>query len=243
LIIRKYILNGQFSNFSHFLFLWIEFEAIWICFFWYYIHIKTQVNRNFSTSTFLFFEYLDEPWDHTVWYYSTSATTKLNIFFRKLNNNISCNNNFKYCFNKLYYLTLYTFSIEINENRQSDTRCLIQDVVSPHCGDKRMARRCTRRSLSNYFDMTSYHWNVRQNIITWHWWMNRKNNLTSYTKCSLPQEYCTHFNSTLAISLKFVFIEMLDKVITYIVWWYQTVYQVLSVAWTNRITTSRDSDS
>jgi hypothetical protein len=28
---------------------------------------------------------------------------------------------------------------------------------------------------------------------------------------------------------------MLDKLITYIVWWYKTVYQVLSVAWTNRI--------
>jgi SAM-dependent MidA family methyltransferase len=39
--------------------------------------------------------------------------------------------------------------------------CLIQDVVSPYCGDKGMARRCTRRSLPNYFDMTSYHWNVR----------------------------------------------------------------------------------
>ena len=50
---------------------------------------------------------------------------------------------------------------KINERRLSDTRCLIQDVVSPHCGDKRIARRCTRRSLSNYFDMTSYHWNVR----------------------------------------------------------------------------------
>jgi hypothetical protein len=44
--------------------------------------------------------------------------------------------------------------------------CLIQDVISPHCGDKRMARRCTRRSLPNYFDMTSYHWNVRQNTVT-----------------------------------------------------------------------------
>ena len=32
---------------------------------------------------------------------------------------------------------------------------------------------------------------------------------------------------------------MLDRLITYIliVWWYKTVYQVLSVAWTNRITT------
>jgi hypothetical protein len=93
------------------------------------------------------------------------------------------------------------------------------------------------RSLPNYFDMTSYHWNARQNTVTWRWWMNGKNNVTSYTKCSLPQEYCTHFNSTLAICLKFVFIEMLDKFITYIVWWYKTVYQVLFVAWTNRITT------
>jgi hypothetical protein len=31
--------------------------------------------------------------------------------------------------------------------------------------------------------------------------------------------------------------QMLDKFITCIVWWYKTVYQVLSVAWTNRITT------
>ena len=64
------------------------------------------------------------------------------------------------------YLTLYTFSFEINESRLSDTRCLIQDAVSPHCGDKRMARRCTRRSLPNYFDMMSYHWNARQNTVT-----------------------------------------------------------------------------
>jgi len=53
--------------------------------------------------------------------------------------------------------------------------------------------------------------------------MNEKNNVTSYTKCSLLQEYCTHSNSTLAICLKFIFIEMLDKLITYIVWWYKTV--------------------
>jgi hypothetical protein len=32
---------------------------------------------------------------------------------------------------------------------------------------------------------------------------------------------------------------MLDKLIIYIVWWYKTVYHVLSVAWTNRITTRR----
>jgi hypothetical protein len=89
-----------------------------------------------------------------------------------------------YC---IIYLTLYTFSFEINESRLSDTRCLIQDVVSPHCGDKRMVRRCTRRSPSNHFDMTSYHWNMRQNTVTWRWGMNGKNYVTSYTKCSLPQ--------------------------------------------------------
>jgi hypothetical protein len=33
---------------------------------------------------------------------------------------------------------------------------------------------------------------------------------------------------------------MLDKLITYIVCWYNTLYQVLSVVWTNRITTRRD---
>jgi hypothetical protein len=64
------------------------------------------------------------------------------------------------------YLTLYTFSFEINESRLSGTRCLIQDIVSPQCGDKRMARRYSRRSLPNYFNMTSYHWNVRQNTVT-----------------------------------------------------------------------------
>ena len=63
---------------------------------------------------------------------------------------------------------MYVF-VEINESHLSDTRCLIQDVVSPHCGDKRMARRCTKRSLPNYFDMTLYHWNVRQTTVTWHW--------------------------------------------------------------------------
>ena len=39
--------------------------------------------------------------------------------------------------------------------------------------------------------------------------------MTSSIKCSLPQEYCTNFNSALVICLKFVFIEMLDKLITY----------------------------
>jgi hypothetical protein len=36
------------------------------------------------------------------------------------------------------------------------------------------SQRCTRRSLPNYLAMTSFHWNVRQNILTWRWWMNDK---------------------------------------------------------------------
>jgi hypothetical protein len=36
------------------------------------------------------------------------------------------------------------------------------------------SQRCTRCSLPNYLFMTSYHWNVRQNILTWRWWMNNK---------------------------------------------------------------------
>ena len=83
-----------------------------------------------------------------------------------------------------FYLKLCTFSFEINESRQCGTRCLIQDVVSPQCGDKRMARRCTL----NYFIMTSYHWNVRQNTHSNVTLVNHgKNNVTSCTKCSLPR--------------------------------------------------------
>jgi hypothetical protein len=36
------------------------------------------------------------------------------------------------------------------------------------------SQRCMRRFLPNYLIMTSYHWNVRQNILTWRWWMNDK---------------------------------------------------------------------
>ena len=143
----------------------------------------------------------------------------------------------------MLYLTLHTFSFEINESLLSDTRCLIQDAVSPHCGDKRMSRRCTRRSLPNYFDMTAYHWNVRQNTVTWHWWMNGNKQRDVMHKMSSPWEYCTNFNSTLVICLRFVFIDILDKCITYIVWLYKIMYQVLPVVWTNRITTRRYRDS
>ena len=37
------------------------------------------------------------------------------------------------------YLTFCTFSFEIKESSLSDTKCLIQYTVAPHCGDKRMA--------------------------------------------------------------------------------------------------------
>jgi hypothetical protein len=41
-----------------------------------------------------------------------------------------------------------------------------------------MPRRCTRRSLPKYLVMTSYHWNVRENTVTWHHWMNDKMKIT-----------------------------------------------------------------
>jgi hypothetical protein len=91
-----------------------------------------------------------------------------------------------YCFRSFTNVRLLCF-VEINESRLSDKRCMIQDVVSPHSGDKIMVRRCTKRSLPNYFDMTSYHWNVRQNTVTWHWWKSGNNNLTSCTKRNLTE--------------------------------------------------------
>jgi hypothetical protein len=98
-----------------------------------------------------------------------------------------CNEVTKYrkiSLDKISYLTLCRFSFEINK-----VACLIQDVVhlSPHCGDERMVRLWTRRSLPNYFVMTLYHWNVRENTVTWHRWMNGKYKVTSCIKCSLTQ--------------------------------------------------------
>ena len=39
------------------------------------VDTKTQVNQNSTISTFLFVWFLDESWDHAVWYYSIEATT------------------------------------------------------------------------------------------------------------------------------------------------------------------------
>jgi hypothetical protein len=57
------------------------------------------------------------------------------------------------------------------------------------------------------------------------------NNMTSCTKCSLPRVLYKFVDliSTLVICLKFVFIEMLDKLITYIVCWCKTLYQACGV--------------
>jgi hypothetical protein len=68
-------------------------------------------------------------------------------------------------------------------------------------------------------------------IVQWHWkWSNSyvtsvnvlqpTNNVTSCTKCSLPHSIVqsVHFFSTHVICFKFVFIEMFDKLITYIVY-------------------------
>ena len=68
--------------------------------------------------------------------------------------------------------------------------------------------------------------------------------ITWCTTCSLPQSVqhvvslrveskFVNFNPTLIICLKFVFIEMLDKLITYIMFWYKTMYQILPVSRTN----------
>ena len=106
MVTQIYIFNVKISNLSKWSF---SFFLIWIwsnyiCFFWYYIDIKTQVNGNFTSSLvhFYFLGYLDEPWDHTVWYHSIPETNKIKNK-NTLNNTNSCNNNFKYCFNKLHY--------------------------------------------------------------------------------------------------------------------------------------------
>ena len=134
--------------------------------------------------------------------------------------------------------TIYPFSFEFKGRSLSDTRCMIQYVISPHCGDKRMARRCTRSSLPNYFVMTSFHAGKKRQCKQRKQSkrMNCKNNVTSCTKCSLHQSMHKFINliSTFVICLKFVFIEMLDKLITCIVCWYSILYQVLPVVWTRR---------
>jgi hypothetical protein len=57
-----YIFNFQILANDYFLpFFKFEFKAIIFISFWYYIDIKTQVNRNFTTSTFGGGGVLDKP--------------------------------------------------------------------------------------------------------------------------------------------------------------------------------------
>ena len=71
----------------------------YIQFFQYNVDIKTWVNRNSTTSTFLF-----------VWFQMNPEITQFDIIqsqllqqLKKTTNVNLCNNNFKYCFHKLYY--------------------------------------------------------------------------------------------------------------------------------------------
>ena len=57
--------NFQILASDHFLFFYLNLNQLHL-FLWYHMDIKTQVNRNFTTSIFLFFGYLDEPRDHAV---------------------------------------------------------------------------------------------------------------------------------------------------------------------------------
>ena len=55
-------------------------------------------------------------------------------------------------------------------NAHSDRRLRVIGVFTVNM----TSQRCTRCSLPNYLVISSYHWNVRQNILTWRWWMNDK---------------------------------------------------------------------
>ena len=90
-------------------------------------------------------------------------------------------------------------------NQRSDAKCMMQDVVSPHC-DQRMPRRCTRRSLTKYLLMTSYHWNVRENTVTWHRWMNDTMKITwrhARNLISLRILYTFYFNPCYLFKIHF----------------------------------------
>ena len=68
----------------------------------------------------------------------------------------------------------------------TEVACLIQNGVSPHCGDKSMARRCTRRSVELLsHDVISLECERKHsNVASLN---ERQNNVTSCTKCSLHQ--------------------------------------------------------
>ena len=113
-------------------------------------------------------------------------------------------------------------------------------MLCHHTGDKRMVRRCMWRSLPNYFVMThdiisleceTQHSNVTLAKITWHHAQN---------VVSLRVLY--KFNSTFVICLKFVFIEKLDKLITYIVYMVKNIRQNEQLPFTSNYWTQKDHD-
>ena len=102
LVIRIYILmeNFQILANDHFLFYLSWIWSNYMCFFWYYIDIETHVNRNFTTSTFLFF--LVFRWSLRSRSLVLFDSSNYRKYLKKtLNNTNSCNNNLRYCFNKL----------------------------------------------------------------------------------------------------------------------------------------------
>ena len=135
----------------------------------------------------------------------------------------------------IFYLTLWTFSFNINES-------LIQDVVSPHCGDQRIRRRCTRRSLPKYLVMTSYLWNVRENTVTWHRWMNDKMKITwphARNVVSLRILYKFYFNPCYLFKIYFdwysVFVVVKSTSSVFIIIWlyisFTPVFSRIRVTW------------
>jgi hypothetical protein len=92
------------------------------------------------------------------------------------------------------------------------------DVISLECGVKHVNVSNANKAIE--WTATNNTWRHAQNVVSLRV-LYKFNNLIS----------------TLVICLKFAFIEMLDKLITYIVCLYKTLYQVLPVVWTNCITT------
>jgi hypothetical protein len=90
--------------------------------------------------------------------------------------------------------------------------------------------------------------------VQWHWkwsnsnvtFVNERQQITwrhAHNVVSLRVLYkFVNFISTIVICLKSGSIKMLDKLITFIVCWYKTLYLVLPVAWTIRITTPHFRD-
>jgi hypothetical protein len=99
-----------------------------ICFFWYCIHIKTQVNRKFRTTCSTFLLFLVFRWTlrpRSLILFDPSNYKKNYKIKITLNNNNSCNNNFKYCFNQLYYDCKHLIVLIIVECRL----CLVQSAT------------------------------------------------------------------------------------------------------------------